>query len=53
MQIKNDLISIYGLFFPIITDEPKKRIVFTIAIGRVPIGWIMIAVAIIIKHLPL
>ena len=56
-ELKRSLISLYGLFLPYHTnwlapeereDSPVKmdgKWVFTLSIGHVPLGWIMLVVA--------
>lgn len=48
ITMKNTIISVIGLFIPAFKDENGKYC-YTIQVGVVPLGWIMIAVAVIVN----
>lgn len=44
--MKYSLLALWGLFFPY---KDQGRWIFTLQVGRVPLGWIMVVIAIIVK----
>ena len=56
IQDKTGLLSVLGLFIPVpnsnyksIFPKSKWGWVFTIQIGWIPVGWIMVIIALIVK----
>lgn len=53
-ELLRNILSVTGLFIPYRTEwlgEERKEWVFTLSVGHVPLGWVMIAVALAVKYI--
>jgi hypothetical protein len=49
-KLKQNILSLVGLFIPVKFEENVKW-AFTMQIGLIPLGWIIVIIALIIKSL--
>lgn len=52
-EILRNILSVTGLFIPYRTEwlRGRKGWAFTISVGHIPLGWVMIAVAMVVKYI--